>query len=268
MLIAIALLALLALFMTAPSPSRRRADSWRGTRFAHRGLHGSGVSENTIRAFALACEQGCGIELDVQLSADGRVVVFHDDDLKRMTGDARRVDAASFDELRALALPDGSNIPSFDEVLRCVNGRVPLLVELKNGRRNDGLCAKVLEMLRAYEGPYIVESFNPLILRWFRKNAPEIIRGQLVSCMGSYMPRFNPAVAFLLSGLFLNFLARPDFVAYDVNAKGFVSPWLQRAIFRTPMASWTVTDPALYKKSLKNNEMPIFEGFLPEKMDR
>lgn len=255
----------LVLFVLAPSFGCRRANSWRSTPFAHRGLHGEGVSENSIAAFDRACMHGFGIELDVQLSADGRVVVFHDDDLKRMTGDTRRVDEVSYDELAQLHLPDGSSIPLFEDVLCCVNGRTPLLVELKNGKRNDELCQKTLKLLREYTGAYVVESFNPLIVRWFRRHAPEIIRGQLVTDQEGYLPAFSGFRAWLLSNLALNMLARPDFVAYDGSVKDFKAVKIQRRIFKTPLAAWTIKNPERCRKLVQRGEMPIFEGFLPER---
>lgn len=270
MLFFLLILALLALYfwMVAPSGGCKRARKWGGTAFAHRGLHNDVVSENSLGAFEAACNRGFGIELDVQLTRDGRLVVFHDDNLQRMTGDTRRVDALDFDQLQALPLPDGSRIPAFEAVLRCVDGRVPLLVELKNGKQNQLLCQKTLECLRGYKGPYIVESFNPMILRWFKQNAPEIIRGQLVSEKASYMPDFSVFVAVILSNLALNMLARPDFVAYDVSAEGFYAPRIQRKLFSTPLAAWTVTDSNLYDELIDRGEMPIFEGFLPNENNR
>ena len=118
MILLVILLILLALaaFLLAPSPKKSRADAWRGTAFAHRGLHGGGAQENSIEAFDRACRAGFGIELDVQLSKDGTVVVFHDDTLKRMTGDGRRVDEASLAELRKLTLKGKGRIPTFEEV--------------------------------------------------------------------------------------------------------------------------------------------------------
>ena len=264
LLIIILILIALILFILAPSRRRQRMAAWQGTAFAHRGLHGEGAAENTAPAFERACAAGFGIELDVQLSRDGEVVVFHDDDLKRMTGDARRVDAVDLAGLQALDLPHGERIPRFEDVLALVNGRVPLLVELKNGRRNNELCEKTLALLRQYRGRYIVESFNPLIVRWFRRHARDVLRGQLVSSMENYMPQFGKGVAWLLASLALNCIARPDFVAYDVEAK-FVSPRLQRALFRTPMACWTVRKRERYDEALSMGEMPIFEGFVPKK---
>ena len=184
--LALALLAALAVFLIAPARAHR-ANAWRGTAFAHRGLHGDGAEENTLEAFERACCAGYGIELDVQLSRDGEVVVFHDDSLRRMTGDARRVDQLDWAQLRALRVGAGGRIPLLSEVLAQVDGRVPLLVELKNGRRNRALCAATLAQLREYRGAYMIESFNPLMLRWFRRRAPEVLRGQLVASAPVYI---------------------------------------------------------------------------------
>lgn len=251
------------IFIFAPSRRRRPMHRWRGTAFAHRGLHGDGCCENTLAAFEAACRAGYGIELDVQLSRDGAVVVFHDDDLLRLTGDGRRLDALDLDDLRSIVLPHGGRIPSLEEVLSLVNGRVPLLVELKNGRRNAELCQKTLALLRSYRGKYLIESFNPLILLWFRRHARSVLRGQLVTEMKGYLPSFGKAVAWLLASLALNSLARPDFVAYDADA-AFPVPRIQRALFRTPMACWTIKRPERFEAAMEVGEMPIFEGFLPD----
>ena len=264
LLTAILIVLALVLFLLAPSAKKERAAQWRGTAFAHRGLHG-GAQENSLEAFEKACRAGWGIELDVQLSKDGTVVVFHDDTLARMTGDARRVDEADLSELKKLTLRGKGKIPTFEETLACVRGRVPLLVEIKNGRRNAELCEKTMALLKDYDGKYVVESFNPLILRWLKKHSPETIRGQLVGAKVSYIASQGPVRAFVLSKLLLNFLARPDFVAYDVEAAGFRAPKIQRALFRTPLAAWTVRDDKLFRECLERGEMPIFENFTPGK---
>lgn len=261
-LLLIALIAL-AVFLLAPAPKRRRADGWRTVSFAHRGLHDEARMENTLEAFDAACEHGFGIELDVQLSRDGTVVVFHDDQLGRMTGDPRRVDEVPLSELKSLSLKGCGRIPTLAEALTCIDGRVPLLVEIKNGRRNAELCKKTLDQLRAYGGEYVVESFNPLILRWLKTHSPQTIRGQLVGARFSYLATMGPITAFLLSRLLLNFLARPDFVAYDVSAAHFSAPEIQRHLFHTPLAAWTVRDEATWRECIERGESPIFEGFIP-----
>jgi len=263
-LILIIAIAAIYIFLTLPA-REGRMEAWKGTLFAHRGLHGGAIAENTPEAFEAACERGYGIELDVQLSSDGVVMVFHDDTLTRMTGDPRRVEQVSCAELKTLSLQGKGSIPTFEEVLALVNGRVPLLVELKNGKRNTELCTKVRDMLRAYEGRFLVESFNPLIIAWMRKNAPEFVRGQLAGPHNSYKGTVGALTGFVLSGLLLNCKTRPDFFAYDMNAKVFFAPHIQRRLYKTPMAAWTVRDRAACDRCIARGEMPIFENFDPER---
>ncbi|MBR6767360.1 MAG: glycerophosphodiester phosphodiesterase [Clostridia bacterium] len=265
MVLAIIIL-VLAVYVYLVMPSREgRAKPWKETLFAHRGLHGGDIQENSREAFAAACVHGYGIELDVQLSRDGEVVVFHDDTLLRMTGDKRRVDQVDYAELKTLSLKGKGTIPTFDEVLRLVNGRVPLLVEIKNGKRNNELCCKVKDKLSEYKGAFVVESFNPLIIAWLRKNAPAFIRGQLVGPWKSYKGTVGALAGFALSGLLLNFKGRPDFIAYDAEARCFFAPHIQRILFRVPMAAWTVREKHKCDACLNRGEMPIFEGFKPKK---
>lgn len=260
LLIALAALA----FMTHPSLRRAKIAPWRGRQFAHRGLHDPrrGPVENTLPAFIAARDAGCGIELDIQFSRDMEVVVFHDDDLARLTGDPRKVRALTLGELQALKLlgREDARIPTLRQVLEAVGGAVPLLIELKNGKSNARLCQALLDHLRDYSGQYIIESFNPLIVAWFRFHAPHVIRGQLVDALPAYRPVVNAAAGVFMAGLLGNCLARPDFVAYNANAPRFFTPHMQRFLFKTPMAAWTVRDKKLAALVQKRGEMNIFEG--------
>ena len=251
-------------FLTHPSLNRKKVLRWQGQQFAHRGLHDpeKGIVENTLQAFEAACKAGYGMELDLQFSKDMQVVVFHDDDLLRLAGDPRKVWDVSLEELQSLPLAgrDDARIPTFRDVLKTVNGRTPLLIELKNGPHNRQLCEALMEHLEGYPGEYLVESFNPLIVFWFRRHAPHLTRGQLVDSMPSYRPAVNGVAAFFMAGLLGNCLSRPDFVAYNANAPRFLCPHFQRFLFRTPMAAWTVRDPALAALVQKRSEMNIFEG--------
>ena len=261
--LALIIAALALLYMTAPNFRRHRMDRWRGSAFAHRGLHDlkNGIVENTLPAFEAACRSGYGMELDIQLTKDMEVVVFHDDTLKRLTGDARRVSACTLAELKALRLMgiEDARIPTLNETLALVNGRTPLLIELKNGRNNARLCRALMEIIRDYRGEYIVESFNPLIVGWFRRHAPQVARGQLVCPLQDYLPQANRVSGFFMSGLLLNFLTRPDFVAYDANTPRFFSPHFQRFMFHTPMAAWTVRTESMKQLIEQRGEIPIFE---------
>ncbi len=191
--------------------------------YAHRGLHSPdcSVPENSLEAFRKACEHGYGFELDVQFSSDSRVVVFHDDTLDRVTGQKGRVDAYPWAELREMSLCGTSQtVPLFSDVLKVTEGGGPLIVELKTGPRNAELCRATLDLLKDYHNDYCIESFDPLIVNWFRKNAPEVIRGQL-SAPYSEMKKgvSNPLIAFLLSRCFFTFLNRPDFIAYKIGKR-------------------------------------------------
>ena len=251
-------------FMTHPSLHYAKCQRWRNERFAHRGLHDikRGLVENTLPAFAAARDAGFGMELDIRFSKDMELVVFHDDDLLRLAGDARRVRQLTLEELKAIPLAgiDSARIPTLREVLDLVDGKTPLLIELKSGPDNARLCQALMDMLADYRGEYIVESFNPLIVAWFRFHAPQVVRGQLVGPLRIYRPTVNGIAAFFMAGLMANFVSRPDFVAYDANALRFFSPHLQRFLFRTPMAAWTVRDPALAALIQKRGEISIFEG--------
>ena len=252
------------LFMTHPSLRYRKCARWRGERFAHRGLHDiqNGIVENTLPAFVAARDQGFGIELDIRFTKDRQVVVFHDDDLLRLAGDPRRVSQLTLEELRVIPLAgiDEARVPTLREVLDAVDGRTPLLVELKSGPKNGKLCRALMDHMAGYRGEYIIESFNPLIVAWFRFHAPGVVRGQLVGPMPSYRPTGNGTAAFCMAGMLVNCVSRPDFIAYDANARRFFSPHFQRFMFRTPMAAWTVRDPALGALIQKRGEIIIFEG--------
>ena len=260
--------ALALVYTTGPNPRRERMKPWRGVRLAHRGLHdlSAGIVENTLPAFDAAVRRGYGMELDIQFSSDRQVVVFHDDTLLRLTGDKRRVDECTLSELQTFRLKGyaDARIPTLKEVLQRVEGRTPLLIELKSGRNNALLCQALMEHLRGYKGAYMVESFNPMIVFWFRRHAPELVRGQLVCPMRGYRPKAGWISGFFMAGLLLNFLGRPDFVAYDVNARRFFSPHFQRFLFHTPMAAWTVRSECLEKLIEDRREISIFENIRPK----
>lgn len=149
------------------------------TPIAHRGLHAT-VPENSLSAFALAIEAGYAIETDVRFTKDNRVVVFHDANLKRVVGADKNVIDLTFDELQAYTL-EGTDekIPSFEELLAFVDGRTPLLIELKDVPGRKDLPERVIETLKNYKGEYALQSFNPFYVNKFRKLAPDVLRGQL-----------------------------------------------------------------------------------------
>ena len=258
------LLALFLLYIFCTAPARHGRALPLARLYAHRGLHGNGVAENSLAAFRRACEAGVGIELDVRLSADGEVVVFHDATLKRLCGREGRVDSLTLAQLRAIPLPDGSRIPTLQETLQQANGRAPLLVEIKNGPGLARLCALTLTQLRAYAGPWAAESFDPRAVRWFRRHAPEIPCGQLVSLPDEYLGTVQRAGAWALSHLLANFLSRPDFIAYDHRMDSGLALRVQRKCYHARLAVWTVRSREALKNALARGESVIFEAWQGE----
>ena len=239
--------ALLPVLLVRPvRPTARKKAPFRNRAFAHRGLHSAdgAVPENTLAAFRAAAEAGYGIELDVRLSRDGQVVVFHDDTLERLCGDARRVDAVDWAELRTLR-PGGTEetIPLFSEVLEAIDGRVPLIVELKSGPRDRELCEKVCALLGAYRGDVCVESFHPLIVAWFRFHAPQYLRGQLAMQPEAFAKIGCSRVkSALLGNTLLNAVAGPEFIAYRLGPRPPLVKLAER--FGALRVGWTARDPA------------------------
>lgn len=235
---------------------------FRGLFYAHRGLYDNlhGVPENSLPAFRAAAEKGYGVELDVQLSSDGQVVVFHDDTLDRVCGVHGNVIDYSLTELRQMKLLDTEEtIPLFTEVLDVLSqGAGPVIVELKSGKRNNELCEKTRVLLRGYSGVYCVESFDPGIVNWFRKNAPEIIRGQLAMPADHYAAGTNPLLARLLAGCRFSFLNKPDFIAYQVVPRPErVLRMRKKGVL---LIGWTSHG---YEKDAKENDGVIFESCTP-----
>lgn len=270
-LLALAAAALLILAAVLPGrPSEAQRAMLQGRCLAHRGLHTPDrkIPENSLAAFAAAAAAGYGVELDVQLSRDGQVVVFHDDTLDRVTGAPGRVDAYSYDQLRQLRLcGTEEGIPLFEEALGLLAAYPemgPLLVELKTGPRNDELCRKTLALLRRYPGAYCIESFDPRIVAWFCRNAPDVLRGQLAQpCAGFRQGGMAAARAWALSRCLGNFLARPQFIAWGPGKKNL--PVRLAEGFGALRVRWTVRpDEERQAEALRAGfDALIFEFFAP-----
>ncbi len=245
------------------TPMKHLTDNWLLRRpIAHRGLHdGRRIPENSLAAFSGAVERGYPAELDVQLLADGHIAVFHDEDLYRLTQCRGRLAEQRVEGLIKLRLYDSAEkIPLLQEVLEVVDGKIPLLIELKNEGKAGLLEAQVLKGLRYYQGEYAVQSFNPFTLRWFRKEAPEIMRGQLASSYkGSPLSWYKK---FLLRNLALLPWIAPDFIGYDVDALPRLSTrmasWLGY-----PLLAWTIDTPARWRRAKRFAQNIIFEGIDP-----
>lgn len=240
----------------APAPEPERVAWLKAGLFAHRGLHGNGLAENSPAAFAAAIERGFGIECDVQRSGDGQAMVFHDWELDRLTGESGAVMDRTAAALGAVPLTGSSDrIPTLRQVLDLVAGRAPLLIEVKSRRehRVAGLCMAVRRTLEGYRGPHAVMSFDPRVSRWFAEQSPFTVRGLVVT----------EENARTLSGNLRRHLAlwhaRPDFLAYDVRdfPSKFAAAQRARGI---PVTTWTVRSPELRAKAAEHADVPIAEG--------
>lgn len=227
--------------------------------YAHRGLHGKEIPENSIAAFKAAIDKGYGIELDVQLSLDGTVMVFHDYTLSRMTGVDKRLCNLSENELKTLSLAcSDQHIPTFEEVLALVNGAVPLLVELKGETLDASLCPKVAQLLENYKGDYCIESFNPLLLKEMRKYLPKAYYGQLYTNVCRDKKKHS-VLNILLVCMVFNFLARPNFIAYNKKDRNSLPVKITTKFYKSPKFVWTVKNREEIDLAKQKGEYPIFE---------
>jgi glycerophosphoryl diester phosphodiesterase len=240
----------------APAPDPARVGWLRGVVYAHRGLHGHGRVENSTGAFAAAIAAGLGIECDVQRSADGRAVVFHDWELDRLTGERGAVAARSVAELAAIELRGATEpIRTLRDALEQVAGRVPLLIELKSceDRPVGPLCRAVLRDLEGYGGPHAVMSFDPRAGHWFAAHSPGTVRGLVVSEANART--FGGAVKRHAA----LWRAKPDFLAYDVRdlPSRFAAAQRARGL---PVLTWTVATAALRQRAFEHAGGWICEG--------
>lgn len=253
--------------------------------------------ENSLAAFAAAAEAGYGIELDVQLTLDNKVVVAHDPDLLRVAGDPRNIRDLTYDELVRIPLfptaapgaevspllPGATenpplvttpsqaqagyyqHVPLLEDVLRVVDGRVPIIVEFKfeNYRtwddRDEELMQTAADLLDAYQGLYVVESFNPAAMNWYNREHPDVCRGQLAEDTAFTA---NPML-WMGGKLMFNEISRPDFVAYDFkNGDGAMLRFVRR--MGAMAVAWTVRTSDELAGAQPYFDRFIFEAFVPK----
>ena len=245
---------------------KKRWKDFLGWDYAHRGLHDNlwGIPENSLPAFQAAVDKGYGIELDVHITADHQLIVHHDDTLYRRCRVERAIKDMTLEEIRQYTLLNtDEKIPTLKEVLDLVNGKVPLLIELKSESHNcNTLCRIFNHAMRTYSGKYIIESFNPLALRWFKKNEPSILRGQLSCNFFKEKPHCD-LVLFMITVLGSNFLSRPDFISYKYTDYKNPSVQMNCGFFRARLALWTIKTMDAYNTVREHADMIIFEGFEP-----
>ena len=267
--IASVLLVLAILYLIAIMPGTKPlGEPYISTKYAHRGLHDDSLPENSLAAFSAAVDAGFGIEFDVRLSKDGKLIVFHDDTLLRMCGVDARVDSKTYDELlECNLLSTDCKIPTFREVMELVGGSVPLLIEIKEDAGNKKVSETLAEELKGYTGPYIIESFNPLSLGVIKKLMPGVARGFLSQrFLKSENKEYHKPLYFALQNLLLNRIASPAFIAYDIHGRKSISLRIARSLLGAATVAWTVRSPEEEKIAESAGfDTIIFENYIPEK---
>lgn len=231
---------------------------------AHRGFHNtSDAPENSLKAFEYALEHGFAIEFDVHLSKENIPVVFHDEKLERMTGSGGKISNYTLTSLKELKL-NGTNeqIPTLSEVLDFVDGRVPLIIEIKNSSHDGLIEAQVMKLLIHYKGEYTIQSFNPLTLKWLREHYPDLVLGLLVT-----NDLKNSKLSFVKKIIlrYMVFLpsVRPDYIGLDYNSFTLLQYFLIKKLTLAKIIFWTIDSESLYKESLDLCDNIIFEKFNP-----
>ena len=186
---------------------------------AHRGFYkkNGAIPENSMAAFKRALDHGYAIECDIQLTKDHEVVVFHDENLKRLTGLNQPIHQVTYEQIKTLnLLLSNEKIPLLRDVLNLVKGKVPLLIELKPFGPVKKLCTSTMALMKDYQGKYAVFSFHPGAVLWFKKYHPHVIRGQISSFFDDDTHVRQP-LKFLMKRLFFNHFTKPDFISYDIH---------------------------------------------------
>lgn len=261
---------LIVAYLLCLKPNNRRKhqmNPFEEVYIAHRGLfdNDGDSPENSMMAFRRAAAHGFGIELDVRLTADKYMVVFHDENIKRMCGTNRKVGDCTYDELRKYTLNDTSEaIPLLREVLDAIAGKVPLIIEIKAKGRYVDTVKKLSEIMKCYRGIYCIESFNPLAVAWYRRKHPEVLRGQISS---GYMINGSNSILkeTIFSNLLLNWYSKPDFIAYNHKHANQLPFRVCRNLFKVENVAWTIRNQEELNKAKEIFQVIIFDGFFPDK---
>jgi glycerophosphoryl diester phosphodiesterase len=238
------------------------APGWlRDVPLAHRGLHGDGVPENSLPAFAAARDAGYGVELDVHLTADGVPVVVHDRDLGRLTERAVRIGRLTAGDLATLPLRGSrETIPTLAAALETL-GDAPVMVECKQPALRAGALERAVAALMAsHTGPWCVAGFNPVTTRWFRRRHPDAIRVLTSGSMeGSRLPGPMRRRLELLADLDA---VAPHAVSYELSAlpASVTDRWREAG---GTLVTWTATDAAELQRAREVADNVIFEGVRP-----
>lgn len=237
-------------------------NSWLVERnIAHRALHNSEAPENTLPAIENAIKKSCPIEIDIQQIADGTLVVFHDATLHRLTGRDGYVKNLTKSTLQDYKILDTEyTIPTLEEVLKLVDGQIPILFEIKNAMKVGSIEREFWNEIKDYKGEYAIQSFNPFTLEWFKKNAPNVIRGQLASFLKNENIAFYKKY-FLKRMAFNKKISEPHFISY--NSSDLPNRYVKK-FKELPLLAWTIRTQEEFMRVLPFCDNIIFENFDPK----
>ena len=234
--------------------------------YAHRGLfdNESDAPENSLKAFKKAVDAGFGIEMDVQLTKDDVAVVFHDGKLKRMCGVDGKVCDFTYEELQQFSLLESEEkIPLFTDVLKVVDGKVPLIIEYKIDNTKPKVCEIGNEILENYKGVYCIESFNPFGVKWYKNHRKDIVRGQLSEeFIKNGMKK--KLLYFIMANLLSNFITKPDFIAYNAQNYKNLSRRICRKLYKNLAVTWTIKSQEQLDEMRDHFDLFIFDSFVPD----
>ena len=226
---------------------------------AHRGYHNNkkGIPENSVLAFKKAIDNNYLIELDVRLTKDQKLVVFHDDNLKRVCGVNKKVKDLTYRELLKYNLFDTTlKVPLFSDVIKLVNGRVPILIETKYHNRYGVLEKILINELSNYKGLYAIQSFYPMSLLWLKRNTKDIPIGLLSSNFKNDLNRLKSIIG---KTLILDLFFKTDFISYDV--KGLPNNYLSYKRNKKKIVIWTIKNKKDYDLARQYTDSLICENF-------
>ena len=232
----------------------------KGRIISHRGIHDNKkIYENTLEAIKLAKGKEYIIEIDIHLTKDDQLIVFHDYSTKRLLKENKIIEDSTYKELNNQNI---LHLPTLTEVLNLVDGKVPLLIEIKQQRKVGKLEKSLMNILKDYKGEYAIQSFNPKVLLWFKKNYPNILRGQL-----SYSYKNNHFIKIkklILKNMFTNFLTKPNFISYKYNelSEKKINKLKKKKI---TLLGWTVRSKKEFKKYSHYYDNLICEDFINSK---
>jgi len=258
-------LAALYVLSTAGRSGHPGLEALKGWKYAHRGLYGGNLPENSMGAFRAALEHGYGIELDIHLMKDGNLAVIHDASLLRTAGVDVNITDLTAEDLKNYPLGGTSEtIPLFSQVLELYAGKAPLIIELKEDGNARELVEAAVKAMEGYEGPYCMESFHPKVVHELKKRYPQIIRGQLN--MDYFKEEKSPlpkAVKWLVTNQTMNFLTMPDFISYRFADRKTFSNFLTMKYWCLQGVTWTLQNQEELDAAEAEGWLPIFEGFEP-----